>query len=356
MRFIKGETLKEAIRRFHEAGMAGADARQRRLALRQLLGQFVALCNAVAYAHSRGVIHRDLTPANAMLGKFGETLLVDWGLAKVEGRPPQDDTYTESTVQPEGSSSTVTQLGQALGTPAYMSPEQARGDWNVVGPATDIYGLGAILYALLTGRAPVEGKDRDEVRQKVLRGEWRPPRQVQKDTPGALDAICRKALALRPEDRYASALDLAADVEHWLADEPVSAWREPLRLRAGRWARRHQALVAAVAAGVLVTILAGGTGLWWLQRQWSEQQAEAARQEGAAPRRRGCPGAGGRLPPSRPLRRGGPGAGAGPQSPGAGGARRPARAGGAGAGRYRSGERAGRGPPPGSVRRRGEAR
>src|SRR5262249_2419245 len=115
MRFIKGETLNEAIRHFHEADVPGRDPGERRLALRQLLGQFVAICNAVAYAHSRGVIHRDLKPANAMLGKFGETLLVDWGLAKVVGRPQQEETYAETTVRPEGSNSTATQLGQAMG-------------------------------------------------------------------------------------------------------------------------------------------------------------------------------------------------------------------------------------------------
>jgi eukaryotic-like serine/threonine-protein kinase len=278
MRFIQGETLNEAIRHFHEADVPGRDPGERRLALRQLLGQFVAICNAVAYAHSRGVIHRDLKPANAMLGKFGETLLVDWGLAKVVGRPQQEETYAEATLRPQSDGSTATQMGQALGTPAYMSPEQAQGNWAVVGPASDVYGLGATLYALLTGKAPVEGNDRDEVMQKVIRGEWLPPRHVKKDTPEALDAICRKAIALRPEHRYASALALAADVEHWLADEPVSAWREPWRVRAGRWARRHQRLVAAVAAGVLVAVLAGGIGFWWLDRQWTErrQAVEAA--------------------------------------------------------------------------------
>jgi serine/threonine-protein kinase len=278
MRFIKGQTLKEAIQHFHEADKPSHDPGERRLALRQLLSQFVAICNAVAYAHSRGVIHRDLKPGNAMLGKFGETLLVDWGLAKVVGRPQQEETYAEAAVRPEGSHSSATQLGQAMGTPGYMSPEQARGNWDMVGPATDVYGLGATLYTLLTGKAPVEGKVPHEVIKKVIQGEWLPPRQVKRDTPRALDAICCKAMALRPEDRYASALDLAADVEHWLADEPVSAWREPWRVRAGRWARRHQTLVAAVAAGMLVTVLAGGAGLWWLDRQSTErrQGVEAA--------------------------------------------------------------------------------
>ncbi len=243
MRFIRGESLHEALRRFG-AGEAG-------YTLRGLLTRFVAVCNAVAYAHSRGVIHRDLKPANVMLGPYGETLVVDWGLAKVVGREPADGDAAgagERTLQTPSGEGALTQAGAALGTPAYMSPEQARGEVAALGPATDVYSLGATLYTLLAGRSPVQGRDTAAVLEKVRRGDWQPTRQVKPSVPAVLDAVCRKAMALRPADRYASALDLAADVERWLADEPAAAYREPWNVKAGRWLRRHRQLVTGVAA------------------------------------------------------------------------------------------------------------
>jgi serine/threonine-protein kinase len=252
MRLIQGDTLKDAIDRFHQADIPGRDPGERALSLRRLLGQFVAVCNAVAYAHSRGVIHRDLKPANVMLGKFGETLLVDWGLAKVVGRDGGEAAGGEATLRPLSGGELLTQTGMALGTPAYTSPEQAAGHLNLVTPASDVYGLGATLYCLLTGRAPVEGNDQGEVLRKAQTGDWKPPGKVKKWLPAALDAVCRKAISLRPEDRYATAKELAEDVERWLADEPVKTWPEPLGARTARWARRHPAPVAAILAGVLV--------------------------------------------------------------------------------------------------------
>jgi tRNA A-37 threonylcarbamoyl transferase component Bud32 len=142
MRFIKGDNLKEAIRRFHEAEQPGRDPGERGLALRQLLRRFVDVCNAVAYAHSRGVLHRDLKPGNIMVGKYGETLIVDWGLAKPIGRSDLTRTHEESTLQPSSGSDWVeTVLGTVIGTPAYMSPEQAAGRLDLLGPASDIYSL-----------------------------------------------------------------------------------------------------------------------------------------------------------------------------------------------------------------------
>jgi hypothetical protein len=136
MRLVKGDSLKDAIRAFHAADGPGRDPGQRRLALRQLLGRFVAVCNAVAYAHSRGVLHRDLKPGNVMLGPYGETLVVDWGLAKVVGRPAGGDGASEGTLRPPSAEgSAPTQVGAAVGTPPYMSPEPAAGKIEELGVA-----------------------------------------------------------------------------------------------------------------------------------------------------------------------------------------------------------------------------
>jgi eukaryotic-like serine/threonine-protein kinase len=263
MRFIQGQTLAEAARRFHEADKAQRDPGERALALRQLLARFVAVCDTVAYAHSRGVLHRDIKPANVMLGPYGETLVLDWGLAKPfdcgdEARAGG----TESVAPTPGADDEGTRTGQAVGTPAYMSPEQAAGQWGRVGPASDVYGLGATLYCLLTGAAPFRGPAL-EVLGRVQRGDFPPPRQVKREVPRALEAVCLKAMALRPEERYASALALKEDVESWLAGEPVGAWREPWLVRARRWLGRHRTLVTATAGAVLVAVvaLAAATGL-----------------------------------------------------------------------------------------------
>jgi tetratricopeptide (TPR) repeat protein/tRNA A-37 threonylcarbamoyl transferase component Bud32 len=273
MRFIQGETLKNAIMRFHTLDRPSEDSSKGRLALRHLLSQFIALCNAVAYAHSRGVLHRDVKPSNAILGKYGEALVLDWGLAKAVGRPEAERDTSELPLPLTSDDDLATQPGTTLGTPAYMSPEQAQGQWDRVGPASDVYGLGATLYTLLTGRAPIQGNDKGDLLRKAGRGEWLPARQVKRDVPAALDAVCCKAMAREPKDRYPEALALAADVEHWLADEPVGAYREPLPVKLGRWVRRHQARVAATAAALLVALLVGGGAWLWA----AERRAETDR-------------------------------------------------------------------------------
>jgi serine/threonine-protein kinase len=278
MRLIKGESLKDALTRFHQApDFRGA-------AFRQLLRRFLDVCNAVAYAHSRGVLHRDLKPGNVMLGPFGETLVVDWGLAKVVGRAHTrgDRAAEERTLQPaslRGHEETV--AGSALGTPGYMSPEQAAGRLDGLGPASDVYSLGATLYALLTGRAPFTGSDIGEVLRQVERGDWVPPRRVQPAVPAALDAVCRKAMTLQAADRYPTPLALAADVERWLADEPVRAYRDPLAVRLVRWGRRHQKLVTGGTALLLTAVLALAVGLGVVERERAQTAAANERERQA---------------------------------------------------------------------------
>ena len=142
MRFIRGDSLKRAIKRFHARQSAGGDTSDELLELRKLLGRFIDVCQAIEYAHSRGVLHRDLKPGNIMLGNYGETLVVDWGLAKPIGQDAAVATTAANRLQPPSESgSAPTALGSTIGTPAYMSPEQAAGRLDVVGTATDIYAL-----------------------------------------------------------------------------------------------------------------------------------------------------------------------------------------------------------------------
>jgi WD40 repeat protein/serine/threonine protein kinase len=297
MRFIQGETLRAAIGRYHHQHRGKEPDGSRELELRGLLTRFVTVCNAVAYAHSRGVIHRDLKPANVMLGKFGETLVVDWGLAKAGVRPGaalasssgNGEALPEPTLTPLLGEGIETQAGSALGTPAYMSPEQATGRLDLLGQASDIYSLGATLYTVLTGRPPIEGKDGAEILSKAQRGQWLSPRQVKADVPAALDAVCRKAMAQRPAERYSSALQLAGEIERWLADEPVAAYAEPWSVRSRRWLRRRRTLVST-AVGALVVALVGTTVGLVLVNDARDQEAAARKtadeQRDAAERQR----------------------------------------------------------------------
>ncbi|MFO0976822.1 MAG: tetratricopeptide repeat protein [Planctomycetaceae bacterium] len=290
MRFIQGHSLREAIEHFHthtnaaqaaspqqdtsalssESAKSGAAGNSRdpqaavsyapdfaSVEFRKLLGRFITVCQAISYAHSRGVLHRDLKPGNIVLGKFGETLVVDWGLAKVQGKDDQNLNSTERTLQPtSGSGVAPTMMGSAVGTPAYMPPEQAAGQPEKMSPASDVYSLGATLYHLLTGRPPFGSADVISVLNAVKAGRFPAPREVLPSVPKALEAICLKAMALDPLERYQNAQHLADDIENYLADEKVTAFQEPLIVRTRRWARKHQVTVTATAAAVLVSTVA----------------------------------------------------------------------------------------------------
>jgi tetratricopeptide (TPR) repeat protein len=279
MRFVKGNSLKEAVARFHRGDSAGQLTGGRALEFRQLLRRFVDVCNAVEYAHSRGVLHRDLKPSNILLGPYGETLVVDWGLAKVVGRPLGSAAGADLALGvPASAASGTTLPGSPLGTPAYMSPEQAAGQLDAVGPSSDVYSLGATLYCLLTGRAPFETGDFDSVRSAVQRGDFPPPRRLSPALSPALEAVCLKAMALKPGDRYASPRALAEELERWTAGESVSAYRDPLYVRVWRRVKRHRTLVTSVAAATLVAIviLAGANlRLMTVNRREREARAEA---------------------------------------------------------------------------------
>jgi serine/threonine protein kinase len=245
MRFVRGRTLAEAISTYHERRRRGEAGP---LELRELLGSFVGMCNAVAYAHSQGVLHRDLKPANVVLGDYGEVIVLDWGLARLMEEKEADASPLEVPAQNEVA---ATVAGQVLGTPAYMAPEQAEGRLDLLSPATDVYGLGATLYELLTDRLPFTGRDTMGLLRQVIHEPPAPVRSAVPETPRALEAVCLKALAKKPGERYATAKELASEVQHWLAGEPVMAYREPLSARAWRWVRRHRTLVSGAAAAML---------------------------------------------------------------------------------------------------------
>lgn len=257
MRFIQGKTLADAIEEHYQ--------KPTRAGLRALLTRFISVCQTIAYAHEHGIMHRDLKPANIMLGEFGETLVLDWGLAKRYRAAPEPAASGVETMivrnrqaKPTGDSGELTQDGEILGTPAFMAPEQAAGEPDKLGPATDIYALGATLYQILCGEPPFKGQNIYEIFANLQAGRLAPPSKIAPRVPRSLEAICKKAMALRPEDRYVSAKALADDVDRWMGDEPVSVRREPFVARASRWLRRHQrtaALVLVFLGTALVALL-----------------------------------------------------------------------------------------------------
>jgi serine/threonine-protein kinase len=263
MRFIRGESLKKAIAEFHKTHADGRDPGQYALGLRNLLRRFIDVCNTMQYAHSRGIVHRDLKPENVMLGKYGETLVVDWGAAKSVHRPEDSPGSDEVTLRPvHTSGSAYTQMGSVIGTPVFMSPEQAEGRSSEVGPLSDVYSLGSTLYALLTNHRPCAAETVLDVLENVRSGKFVKPRQINPRISAALEAVCVKAMALKPEDRYANPRALAEDIEHWMADEPVSAHQDTFGERAGRWMRRHRNWVqAGVAALLLVSLVSAAATL-----------------------------------------------------------------------------------------------
>jgi serine/threonine protein kinase len=220
MKVVGGRTLAEVLKQ-----------RQSRLDV------LLKICDAVAFAHSRGVVHRDLKPANVMVGEFGEVLVMDWGLAKVENMP---DARGGVKVAALGESLD----GAVVGTPSYMAPEQARGE--AADERADVFALGAILYEMLAGVPPHRGRTVMEVLQKAQEGRVERP-----GGPPELVAIAMKALAAEREARYAKVVEFQTDVRRYLEGREVSARRDPLSTRVVKWIRRNPIPSAAVAAALL---------------------------------------------------------------------------------------------------------
>ncbi len=253
MRFIEGVTLRQAIDDYHRADWKSRGASAQHLELVRLLSHLVATCNTVAYSHNRGLVHRDIKPDNIMIGRYNETLVLDWGLAVAVERDARARASGEKTLMPGGLPESSSVSG--AGTIGYMSPEQLPDSGLLVGPASDVYSLGATLYRILVGVAPIQGPANLDTWRRIREGDYRHARQANPKTPKALAAICDKAMHVRPEDRYASALELASDLQNWMADEPVSVYREPLFERSLRWARRHRSWTTSL--GVAVALVLG---------------------------------------------------------------------------------------------------
>ncbi|HEY2588389.1 MAG TPA: protein kinase, partial [Tepidisphaeraceae bacterium] len=213
---------------------------------REAAALVAAIADAVHSAHQKGIVHRDLKPSNILLDSDGTPKVTDFGLAR----------RLEFTVE-------ITLTGLPIGTPSYMAPEQARGDKAAIGPATDVYALGATLYYLLTGRPPFQAESATATLQQVMTGEPVPPGRLNARVPRDLETICLKCLHKDPRRRYASAAALDDDLRRFEKGEPIRARPVGPPERCVRWARRRPALATALAAGVVLASALIGTALWW---------------------------------------------------------------------------------------------
>ncbi|HEX8538995.1 MAG TPA: protein kinase, partial [Cystobacter sp.] len=244
MKLVSGRSLSDVL--------AESTTLKERLAL---LPHVLAVAEAMAYAHSERIIHRDLKPANILVGGFGETVVIDWGLAKDLSRA--ENTSLLQALVPEGSAPDdgLTRVGTVMGTPAYMPPEQAAG--QSVDERADVYALGAILYHLLAGSRPYEGNTSDQVLAKVVSGPPRPLSVLQKGIPRDLLAIVAKAMARRPDERYATAREMAEDLRRFQTGQIVGAYEYSRMELLRRFVRRHRAAVMITAVALVLFELLG---------------------------------------------------------------------------------------------------
>ena len=289
MRYFRPGSLHKKIAAYHLAHPDVIDE----LAFRTLLGHFASACRAIEFDHSRGILHLDIKPQNIVTGEFGETQIIDWGLAQITDADMLEKVHEERGNLASGSASgdSVTPTSREKsaatevlprglrGTPAYAAPEQWTGDPKVLGPRTDVYGLGATLFEILSSKAPFTGPS-PTIGEDVEIGNLH--RELKPWVPASLRAICRKAMAVKPGDRYATAVALADDIDRFLADEPVAAWPDPWRVRLWRFVKRHRTAVAAAGVLLATTTVALAIGNVLVARE--RDAKERARQEAVAER------------------------------------------------------------------------
>jgi serine/threonine protein kinase len=242
------------------------------ISLPDRLRVFQKVCEAVAFAHAHGVIHRDLKPENIMVGAFGEVLVMDWGVAKIlqsrtsdnedrteDGRVTIDDVDIDATatlqLAPIPEAIGDTKGGTVIGTPAYMSPEQALGKTELLDERTDVYALGAILYFLMTDRPPFDPASMAEARDQIVNKAPVRPRHFNPKPPRSIEAVALKAMSKRHEERYATAQEMADDVVRFLDGKPVSAYRENIVERTGRWTNQNRFIVLLILAYLIMRIV-----------------------------------------------------------------------------------------------------
>jgi serine/threonine-protein kinase len=284
MKLVRGQTFAELIAEARQALDDGANLPPE-LDSNAFLEHFVRACDAIAYAHSRGVVHRDLKPENIMVGAYGEVYVMDWGIARVMGSREG----TTDAVELGSTDAHRTRLGAVLGTPAYMSPEQALGQNDQLDGRSDVFALGLILTELVSLRAAASGRDTKQLVGRMRKAKLEPLRHYREGQvlPAAMVAVIGRCTRERPMERYPTAGALAADVRRFLRGEPVSALPESVAQRAGRWIGAHRVLALSALIGLLsiaatVTITSLGSTLYtvraasYREAVLSELQSEVA--------------------------------------------------------------------------------
>ncbi|MGE0547076.1 MAG: serine/threonine-protein kinase [Kofleriaceae bacterium] len=277
MKLVSGRPLDQVI--------AGARTLELRM---ELLPRIAAAADAIAYAHSQRIIHRDLKPANILVGAYGETVVIDWGLAKDLDANDSIDSHDPSVVAPSTTSSgsgasTLTVAGAVMGTPAYMAPEQARGE--PLDQRADVFALGAMLYHLLAGAPPYNARTADEVIAAAARSNVVPLDQRERQAPTDLVAIVSRAMAPAPSDRYPDAKDLADELRRFLTGQLVNAHRYTTVQRIGRFVRRHRAAVTIASVSIVAFATLGTIAVGQIVEQRDradrERNIAVARQQAA---------------------------------------------------------------------------